>query len=75
MTMVHKRCAEFVKITKYKNNCVYASDETLSSAYEKAMNGYDNGVIGMKQLMPGCTDMETWLDYYFFCFLLYRHCK
>lgn len=73
--MVHKRCLEFVKTTKYKNNCVYAENEDIESAYAKAMEGLDGGVTGVKSLMPEGTDMEQWLDYYFFLYLMYRHCK
>jgi len=75
MAMVHKRCLEFVKTTKFKDNCKYSGNETIETAYGKAMAGLDNGVSGMKQLMPKGTDMEEWMDYFFFCYLLYRHCK
>ena len=73
--MVNKRCLEFVRTTNYKNNCVYEKNETIETAYAKAMDGLDNGVSGMQQLMPESTDMEKWMDYFFFCYLLYRHGK
>ena len=75
MTTIQKRCYEFVKVTQFKNNCIYDENETLETAYTKAVAGKDNGVEGMNKLMPTSTDMEKWLDYFFFCYLLYRHCK
>ena len=73
--MVQRRCLEFVRITKFKNNCVYEDGETIESAYEKALSGLDNGVLGMQKLMPEGSDIEKWLDFFFFCYLMYGRCK
>ena len=73
--MVHRRCLEFVKTTNFKNNCVYDENENLETAYAKIMKGLDNGTKGMLQLMPKNTDMTQWMEYFTFCYLVYRHCK
>ena len=55
MTVIQRRCWEFMGTTRYKNDVVYSGDETIESAYEKAVEGHDVGVRGMNQIMPEST--------------------
>ena len=73
--VIQTRCLEFVKTTRFKCNCDYSDEETVESAFDKAMGGFDNGINGMAKIMPNGTDMKEWLDYFFLCYYLYRHCK
>ena len=57
--------------TRYKNNVAYSENETIESAYNKAIEGNDAGITGMQQLMPQSTSIRQWMNFLVLCYLLY----
>ena len=71
MSVIQRRCWEFMGTTRYKDDIVYSADETIESAYEKAVEGHDAGVRGMNQVMPESTRIRPWMNFLVLCYLLY----
>ena len=71
ITVIQRRCWEFMTTTRYKNNVAYSENETIESAYNKAIEGNDAGITGMQQLMPQSTSIRQWMNFLVLCYLLY----